>query len=397
MRDMQRVREELRRARDPALALVTAFLLGAVVIVLTDVEHLRQLGTDPLAALGGALAGVAEGYPAMVSGAIGDPARIVAAIQSGAAEDIAAALRPLSETMLIATPFIFAGLGLTVSFRAGLFNLGVDGQFLIGGLGAVITATLVAGFLPSLLALVVAVLGGIAAGGAYGFVPGWLKARTGAHEVITTLMLNGVAPNLAYLIVGLISLSGPAPAIPVVPRLFDLPTIRVDYGFVVALAMAAIVSFMLFRTTRGFELRVTGLNRPAARAAGIRTDRTTVLAMTLSGGLIGMGSAFFALGPAAGSPGAAPYDMGYVAIALALLAGRRPGGVVVAALLYGALTTGAKSMVVATGIPLALLMVIVAFAIVFVAAPELTRSIWRLGAPKAGARPGADPSGGPAV
>jgi simple sugar transport system permease protein len=258
----------------------------------------------------------------------------------------------------------------------------VDGQFLIGGLGASITATVVAGHLPPPLVLVVAVLGGTLAGGAYGFVPGLLKARTGAHEVITTLMLNGVAPNLAFLIVGMIGFTGPPAAIPTVPRLIDLPTIRVDYGLIVALAMAAVVSWLLFRTTRGLELRATGLNRTAARAAGIQPGRTTMLAMSLSGGLVGMGSSLFLLGPAAGMSGGPSSDMGYVAIALALLAGRRPSGVIVAAVFYGAMTTGAKSMVVATGIPLALLIVIVAFAIMLVAAPELTRSIWRLKAPK---------------
>ncbi len=374
----------------------TAFLLGAIVIVLTDFEHLRQIGTDPLAAIGGALAGVFTGYPAMLTGAIGDPDRIAAAIWSGDAKDVAAALRPISETLVSATPFIFAGLGLAVSFHAGLFNLGVDGQFLIGGLGASITAALVAGHLPPPLALVVAVIGGTIAGAAYGFIPGFLKARTGAHEVITTLMLNGVAPNLAFLIVGMLALSGPAAAIPSVPRLIDLPTIRVDYGLIVALAMAAVVSWLLFRTTRGLELRATGLNRTAARSAGIRPGGTMMLAMSLSGGLVGMGSALFLLGPASGMPGGPSGDLGYVAIALALLAGRRPSGVVAAALLYGALTTGAKDMVVATGIPLTLLSVIVAFAITFMAAPELTRSIWRLKAPKPSTETGGN-TPGPAV
>ena len=377
---MQRIRDGLRRAVQPALALLTVFLLGAILIVLTDFEHLRQIPADPLAAIGSALADMFEGYAAMLSGAIGDPGRIVAAIQSGTTVDIAAAIRPISETLLIATPFIFAGLGLAVSFRAGLFNLGVDGQFLIGGLGASITGAIVAGHLAPPLALVVAVAGGTIAGGAYGFVPGFLKARTGAHEVITTLMLNGVAPNLAFLIVGLIGLSGP-PAIPAVPRISDLPMIRVDYGFIVALAMAAVVSVLLFRTARGFELRAVGFSHAAARAAGIRPGRTTMLAMSLSGGLVGMGSAFFGLGPAFGLSGGPSSDMGYVAIALALLAGRRPSGVVLAALLYGALSTGAKSMVVVTGVPLALLTVIIAFAIMLVSAPGLTRSIWRLRPP----------------
>jgi simple sugar transport system permease protein len=142
--------------------------------------------------------------------------------------------------------------------------------------------------------------------------------------------------------------------------------------------MAALVSFVLFRTTRGFELRATGFSRTAVRGAGMRPGRTMMLAMSLSGGLIGMGSAFFGLGPADGFGGAPSRDMGYVALALALIAGLRPSGVVLAALLYGALINGAQSMVIVSGIPLALLVVIVAFALMFVAAPGLIRSIWRL-------------------
>ena len=375
---MQRIRDALRRARLPALAVFTAFVLGAIVIVLTDFEHLREIGTDPLGALGGALGGVLEGYPALLAGAIGDPGRIGTAIQSGNPEDVAAALRPLSETLVSATPFIFACLGLAVSFQAGLFNLGVDGQWYIGSLGAFLAATLVAGHLPPLLALVVAVIGGTVAGGGYAFIAGFLKARTGAHEVITTLMLNGLAPSVAFLIVSVISLPPPQGALPVVPPLIDLRTVRVDYGFVVALVMAVLVSLLLFRSTLGFEFRASGFSRVAARGAGIRPGRTMMLAMFVSGGLVGMGSAFFGLGPAQGFSGGPVYDLGYLAVALALLAGRRPGGVVLVALLYGALTTGAKNMVIVTGIPLALLTVIVAFAIMLVAAPDLTRSIWRL-------------------
>jgi simple sugar transport system permease protein len=378
---MQRIRVELGRARLPALAVFTAFLLGALFIVLTDVEHLRQLGTDPLAALGGALSGVVDGYPALLSGAIGDPARIVVAIQTGDPEDIAAALRPLSETLISATPYIFAALGLAISFQAGLFNLGVDGQFLIGGLGAFLAATVVAGIAPPPLALVAGIAGGTLAGGAYASIAGILKARTGAHEVITTLMLNGIAPNLAFLILGMIQFSGSPPALPAVPRLIDLPTIRVDYGFIAALVMAAVVSSLLYRTTRGFELRVVGFSRDAARPAGIPPGRTMILGMSLSGAMVGMSSAFFGLGPADGFSGGPSFEFGSVTIALALLAGRRPAGVVVAALFYGALTTGAKDMGIATGIPLALLVVIVALAIMFVAAPDLTRSIWRLRRP----------------
>ena len=375
---MHRIRDELRRALVPALALVTAFFLGAIVIVLTDFEHLRHIGSDPVAALSGAVKGVVDGYGAMLSGAIGDPARILAAILTGDAGEIEAAIRPISETLVTATPFIFVCLGLAVSFHAGLFNLGADGQFLIGGLGASISAVLLAGHLPPSLVLAGALIGGAVAGSAYAFIPGLLKARTGAHEVITTLMLNPVAPGLAILILGSIDLPGAPTPIPEVPRIFDLPTIRVDYGFLVAVAMAAVVSFLLFRTTRGFELRATGFSRTAVRGAGMRPGRTTILAMSLSGGLVGLGSAFFGLGPAGGFGGGPARDMGYVAIALALLAGLRPSGVVLAALLYAALTNGAKSMGIVTDIPLALLVVVIAFAMMFVAAPGLIRSIWRL-------------------
>jgi len=374
---MKRLAELLRRAAVPALALITAFFLGAIVIVLTDLEHLEHLGTDPAAALGGAIAGVVEGYGAMFSGAIGDPGRIVVAIQSGNPTDIANAIRPMAESLVSATPFIFVGLALAVSFHAGLFNLGADGQFLIGGLGAASTAILLQGQLPSSLILVAALAGGTIAGAAYGFVPGFLKARTGAHEVITTLMLNAIAPEIMVFALVSGGVSGSLTSIANVPLLVDLRMIRLDWGFVVALLMAAAVSFMLYRTRLGFELRATGYSRTAARGAGMSPGRSTMLAMTLSGGLAGMGSSFLALGPA-GGPGTVR-DIGFVALALALLAGLRPSGVVLAALLYGALNNGAKNMVIVSGIPLALLVVIIALAMMFVAAPGLIRSIWRLG------------------
>jgi general nucleoside transport system permease protein len=375
---MKRFRELLRRTLVPALALITAFVLGAILIVLTDIEHLQQLGSDPGGALAGALAGVFEGYGAMFSGAIGDPGRIVAAIQSGSSPDIARAIRPITETLLNATPFIFVGLGLVVSFRAGLFNLGADGQYVMGGLGATITAILLQGTLPPFVIIIVALAGGALFGAMYAFVPGLLKVRTGAHEVITTLMLNAIAPNLAALISGSGAFGSAGGPIPRVPLIFDMATIRLDYGFVAALLVAAAVSMVLFRTTLGFELRATGFNRSAARGAGIRTGRSTMLAMSLSGGLVGLGSAFYLLGPANGLPGPPTPDMGFVAIALALIAGLRPSGVVLVALLYGALNNGASHMVVVTGIPLALLVAIIGFALMFVAAPGLVRTIWRL-------------------
>lgn len=377
---MKRLRDVLRRVAMPALALVTAFFLGGIVIGLTDFEHLQHLGTDPGGAIGGAIGSVLEGYGALLSGAFVDPGRVIAAIQSGNLTDIAAAVRPISEMLVSATPLLFVSLGVLISFRAGLINLGGAGQLLMGSLGATITGYLLGGLLPPFLALVLALAGGTALGAAYGFIPGILKARTGGHEVITTLMLNSVAPEFALLVYGSGLFAGSAAAIPEVPLIFDVPTIRVDWGFVVALLMAAAVSFLLFRTTRGFELRSTGFSPTATRGAGMRPGANMAVAMTLSGGLCGMAGAFLALGPGGGL--GAPGNIGFVALALAMIAGLRPIGVVLVALLYGALHNGALNMGIVSGIPIALLLVIVAFAMMFMAAPSLVRSIWRLKPPR---------------
>jgi ABC-type uncharacterized transport system permease subunit len=157
-----------------------------------------------------------------------------------------------------------------------------------------------------------------------------------------------------------------------VPTLIDLPTIRVDLGIIAGLVVAAVVSWLLFRTTLGFELRATGFSRSVVRSVGMRPGRSTILAMAISGGLAGMGSAFMTLGN--GSFG----EIGFFSLALALLAGLRPSGIVAVALLFGALNNGAKQMVIETGIPLALLTVIIALAVMFVAAPRLIGAIWRI-------------------
>lgn len=372
-----RFRARLRPAVVPVLALVTAFLLGAILILLTDFEHLALLGTDPGAALGGTFGGLVEAYGAMVAGAIGDPGRIVAAFQSGDPDDIAGAIRPIVEATVSATPLIFAGLGVAIAFHAGLFNLGALGQFVMGGLGATVTVFVLNGHLPPGLLLVGGLIGGTLFGAAYGFVPGYLKARTGAHEVITTLMLTPIVGEIGSIILGVVGVTGNPAAIVSVPRVLDLPSIRLDWGFGVALLAALVVSWLLFRTTIGFQLRATGFSASAARGAGMRPGMVVTLAMTLSGGFVGLGGAFLTLGPVASLAWPSP-DFGFVALAIALIAGLRPSGVVLAALLYGALTNGAKQMVVLTDLPLALLTVIIACAMLLVAAPNLVRSMWRV-------------------
>jgi len=363
----------------PALALITAFIFGAVLLVLTDFDHLSQLGTDPLGAIGGAIGLVIQGYGAMLTGSVGDIGRLGTALQTGTERDIARVIRPATEALLATTPVIFVALGVGLALHARLFNFGAGGQFAMGAFGAFLGASLLGALLPPPAVLIAAIVIGMLFGAGYGFLPGLLKARTGAHEVITTLMLNSMTGLFQFLIFaglsGVITRTAAPAAIPNVPRIFDIETIRLDWSFVAAVLMAPVMWFVLFRTPLGFELRATGYSPMAARAAGMRPGRAMILAMSMSGGLIGMGGAFSALGPGAGQFGT---SQGLVALALALIAGLRPGAIVAVSILYGALNNGAKSMVIETGTPLDLLQVVVALALMFVAAPGIIRSLWRV-------------------
>jgi ABC-type uncharacterized transport system permease subunit len=378
----------LRRLLVPGLAVVTALLFGAVVIVLTDFENLSRIGSDPAGALKGALGGVVRGYGAMLAGAFGDPATFERAFASGSPRAWAAAVRPITETLVAATPLIFVGLAVAVSFRTGMFNIGGDGQLIMGALGATFVAiVLQQSGLPSLVILVLAILASVAVGGLWGFIPGVLKARTGAHEVITTIMLNYVAAQIVLFALLGPFLRQPGSSTPIsktmtpwvdVPVLIPLPNIRLDAGFIVALLMAVAVSWLLFRTTKGFELRAAGFNMTAARYAGMSAGGSMILAMTISGALAGMGGGFTVIGTVGQLSNDLSGGIGFNAIALALLAGLRPSGVVAAAVLFGALTTGGKLMGIQSGIPFDLLFFIMALVIMFVAAPGLIRTIWRV-------------------
>jgi general nucleoside transport system permease protein len=385
------LKDLLRRSAVPILSVVTALLFGAVVIVLTDFDNLSKIGSDPLGAIGGAVGGVGKAYGAMLSGAFGDPGRIITAFQTGKAADIAKAIRPITETLVATMPLIFCGLGVAISFRAGMFNIGGDGQLRIGALGATMAAIFLAGKVPSPVILVAAISIGTAAGGFWGFIPGLLKARTGAHEVITTIMLNYVAALVVFFALRDPDLRASGSTAPVskslgtivdVPNIINLPSIRLDWGFIVALLMAVATSWLLFRTTKGFELRASGFNLTAARYAGMSAGGSMMLAMSLSGALAGMAGAFLVIGTVGQLSLDIAGGIGFNAIALALLAGLRPGGVVIAALLFGALTNGGKLMGVQSGIPFDLLFFIMALVIMFVAAPGLIRGMWRIKAGK---------------
>lgn len=385
---MTRLGRALSPAFVPILAVVTAFIVGSIFIVITDFDNLTKLGTDPGAAIGGAFGTVVAAYGAMIVGAFGEPSNFAAAIASGGdPKAIATAIRPLSETLVAATPLIFTGLAVAVAFRTSVFNIGVEGQFILGAFGATVAA-IVLREQPGPIILVASIIAGAATGAAWGFIPGFLKARTGAHEVITTIMLNYVAAQIVLF--GLrsdflrqIGSSQPISKVltPFVqmPRIFpDLPAIRLHWGFGLALLVAVLVSWFLFKTTKGYELRAAGFNLTAARYAGISAGGSIMLAMAISGGLAALGGSMEVLGTVGQMSNDISSGFGFNAIALALLAGNRPAGVVAAALLFGALRTGGGLMQVKTGIPLDLLFFIQALVIMFVAAPMLIRTIYRV-------------------
>jgi ABC-type uncharacterized transport system permease subunit len=401
---MKTLRNTLRRAAIPALSVITALLIGAIVIILTDFEAFSKFGEDPIKALlsidtvegktvfGGAVGGVINAYGALLTGAFGDPDRISTALATGDPRDIATAIRPITETLVAAMPYIFLGLAVAISFRAGMFNIGGNGQVLLGALAATMVVIGLNGKVPSPVLLILGILGATAAGALWGFIPGFLKARTGAHEVITTIMMNYIAALIVFFSLqgtgnwlrnpGSTSpISRPMGSMTDVPNIITLPNIRLDYGFVVALLMAVAVSWLLFRTTKGFELRAAGFNQTAARYAGMSAGGSMMLAMALSGGLAGMGGGFLVIGTVGQLSTDIHGGIGFNAIALALLAGLRPSGVVMAALLFGALTNGGKLMGVQSGIPFDLLSFIMAMVIMFVAAPGLIRKIWRIKQP----------------
>jgi general nucleoside transport system permease protein len=368
----------------PALALVTAFVVGAFVIVLTDFELLGQWGSDPVGALGASWSAVLDTYGALLRGSIGDPGRLVPALLSFDWEQIRPALVPLSETIISATPLILTGLSVALAFRVGLFNIGAEGQLYLGALFAVVAGFSFVG-LPWFIHLPLALAAGFAGGALWGFIPGILKARTGAHEVIVTIMLNYVAYNLISwsLRTELVQREGRSDSISkiVEPTAALLPIVqglRANWGIVVALLMALAVWWLVFRSTKGFEFRAVGFNPRAARYAGMSIGWSTVLSMLIAGGLAGLAGAAVILGgsrtlSAGFSPG-----YGFDGIVVALVGNTRPLGVVAAALLFGALRAGATPMQSATGTPLDLVVIIQALVIMFIAAPALVRAIYRI-------------------
>jgi len=338
----------------PLLAVLSALIIGAVIIVLTD-----------------GFGAVLPAYSALFQGAF-------------------VGWSSISETLLVATPLILAGLSVAVGFQAGLFNIGAEGQMTIGGLTAVIVGFSIEG-MPAVIHLPLAVIAGILGGALWGFIPGVLRAKTGAHEVITTIMLNFIAYRTLDYMLKLPGIQKEGRFDPVsedvlgsarYPRILGwLPVegaegLRLNLGFIVALAMALFIYWLLFKSTIGFEFRAVGANPSAAKYGGISVVVAIVGVMSLAGGLSGMAGANETLGVLGRATPGFTAQIGFDAIALALLGRSHPGGVVLSAILFGALRAGGRAMQFQSDVGIDLIVVIQALIIVFIAAPELVRAIY---------------------
>jgi len=317
-------------------AVAVALLLGALIIVVS--------GDDAVAA-----------YRALFTGAFGG-------------------VKPLAETLVAAIPLIFGGLAFAVAYRAGLFNIGIEGQMVFGGIVAGIVGAIDLG-LPAVAHLPIALAAAALSGGLWGALPGLMKARFGAHEVITTIMLNYVAFRVSTYLIGrddLVRVVNPSlqatdAARPEarLPRLID--GTRLHAGLIAALLAAAILWYLLFRTTLGYRLRAVGLSRGAAAYAGFSWGRTVVLAMLMSGILGGLGGASETLG-LQGRYYNVSSGYGFTAIAVGLVGRNHPAGVILAGLLFGALSSGATRMQNTAGTSKDLVQVLIGLVILSIAA-----------------------------
>ncbi len=375
------------------LAIIVAIVVGGLLIAFTDPVVLSAWGkffSDPGNAIAQAWDSAAGAYVAMFEGSIFNPHTVSAIFQQkslGTAFSdgtVSQVFSPISETAVNATPLIFAGLSVALAFRAGLFNIGAQSQF-IGG--AILCTWLGFGVsLPPFIHVVVCVLGAFVGGAILGWLVGALKAYTGAHEVIVTIMLNYVMAYFLSWILGTSVMQRPGRSdliSPVIAGDAHLPLLlgshlRVNASFLLALACAIGVWWLLSRSTIGFEFRSVGANPNAARSAGMSVSRSWIWVMLIAGGLAGLASTAVIQGTDFTLTFQSYGTYGIDAITVALLGRARPLGVVLAALLFGALHAGGIAMQANTNTPLTITTVIQSLVVLFVAAPPLVRAIFRL-------------------
>ena len=339
----------------PASALVLALITGAIFIVVSSplVEGSFNFGL-PL-----------QAYGALISGSL-------------------LSTNGWIDTLVNATPLILAGLSVAICFKAGLFNIGAQGQTLIGALAAAAAGGILAEQ-PAPIAIVGAILAGLVAGMVYGFIPGVLKAFTGAHEVVTTIMLNYIAIQvIAWAITGPLLAPGASFARSAdvgnatLPVLFGPTGHHLHAGVLLALAAVPIAWWILNRSTIGFEVRTVGANPDAARYAGMRPRLLTVGTLAVGGGLAGLAGTIEIVGVAGYMPAAYATNIGFDAITVALIGRANPFGVLFGALLLGALRAGAASMQIQAGIPVEMIDILQGVMLFFLAADVIVRKIFRL-------------------
>jgi simple sugar transport system permease protein len=292
------------------------------------------------------------------------------------AEGALGSRRGRAETLVYAAPLVLGGLAFAIAARAGMFNIGIEGQLVIGGFAAALVGATDWG-LPTAIHLPLAVLAAAIAGGIWGLVPGTLKAVTGAHEVITTIMLNYLAFRLiTYSIQKREDVLPVDPAVQGTERVLDtarLPVIldltRLHAGVILAMVAAVAIWFVLFHTTFGYKVRTVGLSQGAAQFGGIRWGLTIAISMTLSGALAGLAGAGESLG-LHGRHSATPPGLGFTAIAVGLVGRNHPIGVIFSGLLFGMLSAGAPSMQANAGVSKEIVLVLQGLVILAVAAFE---------------------------
>lgn len=359
------------------LAVVVALLVGLILIAIANSAEVARTATYFFARPGDLLNTLFGPYVAMVRGSIFD----------WQASSTVRMWRPITETLTNSVPLIFAGLGVGVGFRAGLFNIGAQGQVVLGAIfGSWV------GFawdLPVGLHLVVAVLGAALGGALWAGIAGVLKARTGANEVIVTIMLNSIAGLLIAYVLTLKPVIGEGNTNPKSLHVVDSASypallgssFRLNLSFILALVAALAVWWLLERSSLGFEFRATGLNPQAARTAGISVGKVTVLVMLVSGALCGLAGSAPVLGTDRYLTSGVAASYGFDAITVALLGKSKPGGTVLAGILFGALNAGGTLMQTATQTPIDIVQVIQSVIVLFIAAPPLVRAIFHLPEP----------------
>jgi ABC-type uncharacterized transport system permease subunit len=364
------------------LAVVLALLVGAILIAFTD-ERVQQTAGYFFSRPGDLLSAIWQA----VSGAYG--ALFQGSIYNFRRDGFLAGIKPLTDTLTYATPLIVAGLGVGLAFRVGMFNIGGQGQMLVAA-GAAGWAAFALD-LPPVVHLLVAVIFGLVAGAIWGGIVGLLKARTGAHEVIVTIMLNYVA---VYLISFLLrtpgALQAPGSNNPKTPAMKETaifpdllgPQFNLHAGFITAIAATIFVWWLLNRSSLGFQFRAVGENPNAALVAGINVKNVYVYTMLIAGGLVGLAGVNQVLGTVTtGFSSGIDAGIGFDAITVALLGRSRPVGIFIAGILFGAFKAGGFSMQAAEGIPIDIVLVVQSVIVLFIAAPPLVRAIFRLPTP----------------